>query len=84
MFSQRKRKLQGDLIAAFQYLKRDYKREGNQLLLGVDSNRIRGNHFKLKEKRFVLDVTGKFFTESGELLDQLAQRGCGCSVPGGV
>ena len=63
MFSQRKRKLQGDLIAAFQYLKRDYKREGNQLFLGVDSNRIRGNHFKLKEKRFVLDVTGKFFTE---------------------
>ena len=27
---------------------------------------------------------GKFFTESGEGLEQAAQRGCGCPVPGGV
>ena len=27
---------------------------------------------------------GKFFTESGEVLAQAAQGGCGCSIPGGV
>ena len=26
----------------------------------------------------------KFFTESGEVLEQAAQTGCGCPVPGGV
>ena len=49
--------------AAFQYLKRDYKRERNQLFTWVDSNRTRGNGFKLTEGRFRLDVKGKFFTE---------------------
>ena len=29
-----KRRLQGDLITAFQYLKGDYKQEGNQLFPG--------------------------------------------------
>ena len=27
---------------------------------------------------------GRFFTESGEVLAQAAQRGCGCPIPGGV
>jgi len=33
----------------------------------------------------MLDIREKFFTEkSGEVLEQAAQRGCGCPVPGGV
>ena len=46
LFSLEKRRFQGDLIAAFQYLKRDYKQEGNQLFKLVGSNKTSGNGFK--------------------------------------
>ena len=45
LFSLEKRRLQGHLVAAFQYLKEDYKLKGNQLSTRVDSDRIRGNGF---------------------------------------
>ena len=64
MFSPEKRRLQGDVTVAFQYFKGVYKHEGNQLFTKVDHNRTRGNGFKLKEGRFTLDVSQKFFTES--------------------
>jgi len=56
LFSLEKRRLQGHLFVAFQYLKRDYKHE-------VDSDRTRENGFKLKEGRFRSAVWEKFFTE---------------------
>ena len=62
MFSLEKRTLQGDLIAAFQYLKGAYKQEGTQLFTRVDNGRTRRNGFKFREGRFRLDVRGKFFT----------------------
>ena len=63
MFSLEKRRLWGDRIAAFQYLKEAYKLEGSQLFTRVDNGRKKGNGFKLKERRFMLDMRGKFFTE---------------------
>ena len=52
MFSLEKRRLWGDVIAAFQYLKGAYKQEGSQLFTRVDNSRTRRNGFKLKEGRF--------------------------------
>ena len=63
LFSLEKRRLQRELVAAFQYLKWDYKQEGNQHFTQVDSDRTRGNGFKLKEEKFRLNARGKFFTE---------------------
>ena len=62
LFNLEKRRLQGDLIVAFQYLKEAYKHGGNQFFTWVDSDRTEGNGFKLKKGRFRLDFTGKLFT----------------------
>jgi len=62
LLSLEKRRLQGDLIVAFQYLKGTYKQEGSQPFERVDNIRTRGNGFKLREERFRLDLRGKFFT----------------------
>ena len=47
-FSLKKRRLRGDLTVAFQYLKRAYKQEGECLFTWVDSDRTRGNGFKVR------------------------------------
>ena len=62
MFSLEKRRLQSDLIAALQYLKRAYKQVGSQLFERVDNVRTKGNGFKLKVGRLRLDIREKFFT----------------------
>ena len=80
LFSLEKRRLWGGLIVAFQYVMGIYKHDGNQLFTWLDSDRTGGNGFKVKERRFRLNVSGKFLNESGEVLEQVAQKGCGCPI----
>ena len=53
LFSLEKRKLWGDLMVAFQYLKGAYKQEGEWLFMRVDSDRTRGNGFKPDQGRIL-------------------------------
>ncbi|KFQ33146.1 hypothetical protein N332_02120, partial [Mesitornis unicolor] len=62
LFSLEKRRLWGDLIAVFQFLKRSYRKAGEGLFTSAGGDRTSGNGFKLEENRFRLDIRKKFFT----------------------
>ena len=61
LFSLEKRGLRGDLIAAFQYLKGAYRKDGDRIFSRACSDRTRGNGFNLKEGKFRLAIQKKYF-----------------------
>ena len=81
LFSLEKRRLQGDLTAAFLYLKGAYKKDGNKILSSACCDRRRDNGFKLKEGIYREEI---FYDEGSETLEEVAQR-CGrCPIPGNI
>jgi len=62
LFSLEKRRLLEELVAAFQYLKGGYNKEGDRFFIRVCCCGTKGNGFKLEEGRFRdLNIRKKLF-----------------------
>ena len=62
LFSLEKRRLRGDLINIYKYLRCEKQRDEARLFSAVCGDRTRGNGHKLKHRKFHTNVCKNFFT----------------------
>uniref|UniRef100_A0A803T8E9 Reverse transcriptase domain-containing protein n=1 Tax=Anolis carolinensis TaxID=28377 RepID=A0A803T8E9_ANOCA len=62
MFSLQKRRLRGDRIAMYKYVRGSHREEGTSLFSAALQTRMRNNGFKLQERRFHLNIRKNFLT----------------------